>query len=155
VAAALVTLALAGGVGAEPWGGLMPGESTLREVEQRFGRPNRERAVTEEGRTTPEWTYLADRSPRGIERMVVSFGVLRGGTFVPDVVRAIVVYPNERAFPLEAIAAGWGTPDAIGTDERTGQHALRWDKRGLLIMLDPSQKWAQMMLFAPAPAGTP
>lgn len=155
VAALALSLALAGGAGAEPWGGLVPGHSTLREVEQRFGRPSRERSVTEEGRTAAEWTYVGDRVPQGVERIVISFGFLRGGAFVPDLLRAIVVYPKERAFSLDVIIAGWGSPDAIGTDERTGQHALRWDKRGLLILLDPGQKWAQMMLFAPAPGTTP
>src|SRR5262249_20280496 len=63
-------------LGAENWGGLTPGESTRAQVEALYGRPSRERPLTEEGRTVAELTYAADRAPRGLERMVVSFGLM-------------------------------------------------------------------------------
>ena len=148
----LVALATAGPASAETWAGITPGETTRQEVEARHGRPTRERMLVEEGRTVPEWTYLTDRAPRGLDRMVVSFGFLRPEGFTADVVRAVVIYPKPRVFTLEAIGDGWGTPDAIGTDEQTGRPAFRYDARGLLIILDRTGAWAEVLLFAPTPA---
>lgn len=142
----------AGRLAAESWGGLTPGVSTRRDVETLFGRPSRERPVVEEGRTVPEWTYVAERAPSGLERMVVSFGLLRGGAFDPDLVRAITIYPRPRVFSLLAITNGWGTPEGIGTEEATGRPSLHYPRRGLLIILDRSGSWAELILFAPAPA---
>jgi len=135
---------------ADGWGGMTPGESTLRDVQARYGRPTRERQVVEEGRSVPEWTYVGERAPAGLERMVVSFGLLGPAGFAPDVVRAVAIYPKPRVFSLGAITSGWGTPDAVGSDERTGQAAFRYDRRGILILLDPTETWAEMILFAPA-----
>lgn len=135
---------------ADSWGGIVPGESTLRDVQARFGSPTRERSVVDEGRTAAEWTYFGDRAPAGLERMVVSFGLLGPAGFVPDVVRGLVIYPKPRVFSLGDITAGWGTPDAVGSDEQTGQVALRYDRRGVLVILDRTETWAEVILFAPA-----
>jgi hypothetical protein len=149
-----LALGAAGRVAAESWGGLTPGVSTRRDVEALFGRPTRERPVVEEGRTVPEWTYVGERAPAGLDRMVVSFGLLRGGTFDPELVRAIAVYPRPRVFSLRAITNGWGTPEAIGTEEATGRPSLHYPQRGLLIVLDRSGSWAELLLFAPAQAAS-
>lgn len=139
----------------EAWGGLVPGETRRAEVEARYGRPTRERTVTEEGRTGAEWTYLAERAPRGLDRMVVSFGLIRPEGFVPDLVRSVAIYPRPRVFTVETIAAGWGTPDAIATEEATGRPAFRYDARGLFVILDRTGAWAEMLLFAPPQAPAP
>jgi len=149
---ALISVALAGPASAESWGGIVPGETTRRELETRYGRPTRERMVVEDGRTVPEWTYAGERAPRGLDRMVVSFGLIRPEGFTPEVVRGVTIYPKPRVFTLQAIATGWGTPDAIGTDSPTGRPAFRYDARGLLIILDPSGAWAELLLFAPRQA---
>jgi hypothetical protein len=107
--------------------------------------------VVEEGRTASEWTYMGDRAPTGLDRMVVSFGLLGPGGFAPDMVRALVLYPKPRLYSLGTITQGWGTPDAVGSDEQTGQVAFRYDRHGVLILLDRTESWAEMILFAPAP----
>jgi hypothetical protein len=153
-----VALVLAPGparpVAAEAWGGLTPGISLRRDVEALYGKPSRERAVVEEGRTALEWTYAGERAPGGVERMVVSFGLLRGGAFEPDLVRAISVYPRPHVFSLRAITNGWGTPDGIGTEEATGRPSLHYRTRGLLIVLDRTGSWAELLLFAPPQDGS-
>jgi hypothetical protein len=146
---AVVLLALGTRAGAESFGGLTPGETTRTEVERLFGRPSRERTLVEDGRTVAEWTYAAERAPQGMERMVISYGFFVGGRFVPDVVRAVMVYPKPRVFSLRAITNGWGTPDAIGTEEATGRPSFQYRTQGLLIIFDKTGSWAEMLLFAP------
>ncbi len=141
---------LAGPAWAATWGGLVPGETTRREVEANYGRPTRERTVVEEGRTVPEWTYVGERAPAGLERMVVSFGALRPEGFLPDIVRSVTIYPKPRMFSIESIGRGWGTPDAVGTDEQTGRPVFRYYAKGLLVILDRSGSWAEVLPFAPA-----
>jgi hypothetical protein len=136
--------------GADSWGGITPGQSTLGDVQARYGRPTRERSVVDEGHTVPEWTYIGERAPAGLNRMVVSFGLRGPAGFTADVVRAVAIYPKPRVFSLEAVTIGWGTPDAVGSAEQTGQLALRYDRRGVLVLLDPTKTWAEMILFAPA-----
>jgi hypothetical protein len=145
----LATLALASAASAATWGGLTPGESTRADVERLFGRPSRERTMVEEGRTVVEWTHAADRAPQGMERMVVSFGFLVGTRFAPDVVRAVALYPKPRLFSLRSITNGWGTPDAIGTEEATGRPSFHYRAQGLLIILDKTGSWAELLLFGP------
>jgi hypothetical protein len=146
-------LAAAGHVGAESWGGLTPGETTRAGVERLYGRPSRERTLVEEGQTSAEWTYAAERAPRGLDRMVISFGLLAGGRFSPDVVRAVALYPRPRVFSMPVVTSGWGTPDAIGTEEATGRPSFHYRARGLLIIFDKTQSWAEFLLFGPRQAG--
>ncbi len=150
---ALGMLAVTGDVRAETWGGLTPGETTRAGVETLFGRPSRERLLVEEGRTVSEWTYAAERAPRGMDRMAISFGYMVGGRFAPDVVRSVTLYPHPRVFSLRTITNGWGAPDAIGTEEATGRPSFQYRTRGLLIILDKAGNWAELMLFAPRQAG--
>ena len=112
LALAVAVLAAAGELGAESWGGITPGETTRPGVETLYGRPSRERTLVEEGRTVAEWTYAGERAPQGLERMVVSFGLMVSGRFVPDVVRSLTLYPKPHVFSLRSISNGWGTPDA-------------------------------------------
>jgi hypothetical protein len=133
------------------WGGITPGETMRRDVEARYGAPSRTQTVTEEGRNSVEWTYVGDRAPRGLERMVVTYGLLRGSSFVPDVVRALTLYPKPGVFRVQQLSTGWGKPEAIGSDERTGRSAMRYDAQGLLVILDKTGQWAETMVFAPQP----
>ena len=147
----LACLLLAAGAPAlaASWGGVTPGETLRRDVEARYGAPTRTQNVTEEGRTSVEWTYAGERAPQGMERMVVSYGLLRGTTFVPDVVRSLTLYPKPGVFRVQAISAGWGRPEGIGTDQQTGRSALRFDAQGLFVILDKTGQWAETMVFAP------
>ena len=156
VPALLATLAIlvaASLAAAASWGGITPGETVRRDVEARYGRPTRERIVTEEGRTANEWTYTGERAPQGVERMVVSFGLVKGTSFFPDLVRALTLYPRRGVFPLRLVTEGWGKPDAIGTDEQTGRPAFRYDAKALLVIFDRTGEWAEVMVFAPEQSG--
>lgn len=151
----LATLALASGARAESWGGITPGQTARPEVERLYGRPSRERTMVEEGRTVSEWTYAGERAPQGMERVVISYGDLIGGRFVPDVVRAVTLYPKPRVFTFRAIMNGWGKPDAIGTEEATGRPALHYRTQGLFIILDKTESWAEVLVFGPRlPSGS-
>ena len=154
LALAVAVLAAGGDVVAETWGGITPGESTRPDVERLYGRPSRERSLVEEGRTVAEWTYAEDRAPRGLVRMVVTYGLMSGGRFAPDVVRSVTLYPKSQVFTLQVIASGWGEPDAIGTEEATGRPSFHYRTRGLLIIFDKAGSWAELLLFGPRqPAG--
>jgi hypothetical protein len=153
--ALLLGLALLGRAGegrAESWGGITPGESTRAQVQALFGAPSREQTVVEEGRSAVEWIYMGERAPRGLTRMAVSFGLLRGGRFEPDVVRALTLEPRPHVFSLRAITNGWGQPDAIGTHEATGRPSLQFKKAGLLVILDRTGAWAELLLLGPRPS---
>jgi hypothetical protein len=135
------------------WGGITPGTSRRAEVEGRFGRPTEERSVTEGGLTGAEWTYAGTRAPAGLERMVVGFGLLGPGGFVPELVRMLVLYPKPRVFTVIELVTGWGKPDGIGTEERTGRSLLRWESAGILAYLDVSGEYAEVLVFAPGTSG--
>jgi hypothetical protein len=144
----------AGDLGAESWGGLTPGETTRTGVEALYGKPSRERSLVEEGRTVAEWTYAGERASRGLDRMIVSFGLMVGGRFVPDVVRSVVLHPKPHVFSIRSITSGWGPPDAVGTEEATGRPSFHYRPLGLLIILDRTGAWAEFLLFGPRqPAG--
>jgi hypothetical protein len=149
LALAVAVLAAGGELCAESWGGLTPGETRRAAVEDLFGRPSRERSLVEEGQTVTEWTYAGERAPKGLERMVLSFGFAAGGRFVPDIVRSVVLYPKPHVFSLRSISNGWGSPDAIGTEESTGRPSFHYRTLGLFIIFDKTGSWAELMLFAP------
>jgi hypothetical protein len=142
-------LSVGGDVGAESWGGITPGETTQAGVEKLFGRPSRERPLVDEGRTVAEWTYAEDRAPKGLIRMVVNYGLMANGRFVPDVVRSVTLYPKPRAFPVRIVFDGWGEPDAIGTEEASGRPSFQYRSRGLLVVFDKTGAWAELLLFGP------
>jgi hypothetical protein len=148
----VAVLGTAGDVGAESWGAITPGETMQTGVERLYGRPSRERTLVDEGRTVAEWTYAEDRAPRGLTRMVISYGLMVGDRFTPDVVRSVVLYPKPRVFTLPTISDGWGEPDAIGTEEATGRPSFHYRTRGLLIIFDKTGSWAELLLFGPRQA---
>ena len=129
---------------------ITPGESTRKDVEAEYGKPSRDATVVQEGRTVAEWTYAADRAPKGFTRMVVAFGLFREGQFRPDLVRAVTFYPEAGVFTLAALTNGWGEPVATATDASTGRTILRYDG-GPLVALDRTGRWAEVMTFPPAP----
>ena len=154
LALSLTLLAAGGDVGAESWGGITPGETTRAGVESLYGRPSRERTLVDEGRTVAEWTYAEERAPRGVMRMVVNYGLMSGDRFIPDVVRSVTLYAKAQVFTLPSISAGWGEPDAIGTEEASGRPSFHYRTRGLLIVFDKTGSWAEILVFGPRqPAG--
>lgn len=149
LAALLASMVVSGLAAAAGWGGITAGVTTREEVETLFGRPTRQRVVAEEGQTGTEWTYVGERAPRGLERLVVGFGLLGPDGFAPDLVRSLTLYPKPRVFTAEMIGQGWGKPDAIGTEEQTGRPAMRYDQEGLLVVMDPTAQWAEVLVLAP------
>ena len=77
-------------------GRITPGESTRRDVEAEYGKPSRDAAVVQEGRTVAEWTYAADRAPKGFTRMVVAFGSAGTRKSIFDQSTFIVLRMGER-----------------------------------------------------------
>ena len=136
-------------VGAESWGGITPAETSKRDLQARYGPPSRERSLVQEGKTVAEWTYTGDRAPTGTERMVISFGYILPSGFTPDVVRSITLYPKPRLFPVQVLVDGYGKPDVLATEESTGRPAMRYEERGLFIVLDSTGRWAEMIFLAP------
>lgn len=145
-----VALGAAGHAGAAGWGRVVPGDTTRRDVETIYGKPSREGSVVEDGRTGSEWTYLSDRCPQGVNRMVVAYGLIRNGQFVPDLVRALTLYPDAGVFTEAALSNGWGEPVQTGTDDSSGRALLRYAE-GLWVALDRTGRYAEVMTFAPAP----
>ena len=129
---------------------ITPGESTRKDVEAEYGKPSRDATVVQEGRTVAEWTYAAGRAPKGFTRMVIAFGLLREGQFQPDLVRALTLYPEAGVFTLATLANGWGEPVATATDASTGRIIHRY-AGGLLVALDRTGRWAEVMTFPPGP----
>jgi hypothetical protein len=130
------------------WAQIVPGESKRRDVEAAYGKPSRDRTVVEEGRTVGEWTYLSDKCPKGVNRMVIAWGLIVDGQFVADVVRALTVYPDAGAFSESALRNGWGEPVRRGIDDTTGRTLLGFSE-GLIVALDRTGSYAEVMLFAP------
>lgn len=153
VAGVLVSLTMIGPVAsAADWGGIQPGVSTTQDVEALYGPPVARRTVVEEDRSAPEWTYTGTRAPQGVEQLTVSFGLTGSSGFRADVVRAVTLYPRPRIFTVEGITAAWGKPDAIGTDQKTGQTLFRYDAKGLLVVMHKSGEWVEVLLFTPPAA---
>lgn len=154
----VVALALAAGlvlgaatrVDAAGWAQIVPGESRRRDVEAVYGKPSRERSVVEEGRTVSEWTYTSDKCPKGVSRMVIAYGLILDGQFGPDVVRSLTVYPDPGAFSEAALTNGWGEPVRRGIDDASGRTLLGFAE-GLIVALDRTGKYAEVMVFAPVP----
>src|SRR5262249_14262082 len=145
-----VSLTMAGPAAvAADWGGIQPGVSTSQDVEALYGPPVARRTVVEEGRSAPEWTYTGNRAPRGVEQLIVSFGLVGSSGFRGDLVPAVTLYPRPRIFTVEAITTAWGKPDAIGTDQKTGQALFRYDTKGLLVVMHKSGEWVEVLLFTP------
>ncbi len=134
---------------AADWGGIQPGVSTSQDVEALYGPPVTRHTVVEEGHSAPEWTYTGTRAPRGVDRLVVSFGLMGSSGFRGDLVRAVTLYSKPRIFTVEGITSAWGKPDAIGTNEKTGQTLFRYDTKGLLVVMHKSGEWVEVLLFTP------
>jgi len=125
--------------------GVTPGKSEKATVQAMFGPPSREVAKKEEGYETSEWIYEGTRAPIGGTKLVVQFGFLTGGTFRPDVVRALTYSPKPNIFPGPAIIEGWGVPDKRGTD--SSGRTVFFYRRGLIATLDKEGRETSEMLF--------
>ena len=77
--------------GAASWGGIVPGDTTLEQVRERYGAPSKETKQKVETYDTTTWIFEGPNAPSGINRMVVDFGLLKPDGFKPNVVRLFVL----------------------------------------------------------------
>ncbi|MGH7311736.1 MAG: hypothetical protein ACREJV_01090 [Candidatus Rokuibacteriota bacterium] len=96
---------------AAEWGGIKPGESTMETVRARYGPPSSTKTEKTDGYDTTQWGYESPRTPAGIQRLVVDFGLLGAGVFRPQVVRTFRLEPKPGIFTRPTVLAGWGEPE--------------------------------------------
>ena len=139
-----LALALPAAACAAGWGGIEPGETTLEQVRERYGAPSKETKQKIETYDTVTWIYEADKSPAGINRMVVDFGILKPDGFKPNLVRVFVIEPRPTIFAVQTVVDGWGTPTATG--DSNGYPTIAYDA-GLVVVFDKQSLWAESMTF--------
>lgn len=153
VAAALVLDV--GGVAAEQWGGIEPGESTMAVVKSLRGAPTRTAKQKVEGYDTEEWVYEDARAPAGIRRLTIDFGLVTAAGYRPDLVRSLRLDPKPGAFTKESIVTGWGAPAGVGKE---GEVDFFFYKEGLFVYFAKDGHGVATMTFTPPqlpPPGTP
>jgi hypothetical protein len=153
VAAALVLGA--GAAGAEQWGGIEPGESTMAVVKSLRGTPTRTAKQKVDGYDTEEWVYEDAKAPAGIRRLTVDFGLVTASGYRPDLVRSLKLDPKPGAFDKESITTGWGAPAGIGKE---GEVDFFFYKEGLFVYFAKDGHGVATMTFTPPqlpPPGAP
>lgn len=136
----------AGVVGAEQWGGIEPGVSTMANVRTLRGEPTRKGTQKVEGYDTAEWVYDGARAPGGIARMTVDFGLMTPAGYKADLVRTFKLEPKPGAFDRDSVTAGWGPPDGVGKD---GEFEFSFYKEGLFVYFDKDGFRVTSMVFTP------
>jgi hypothetical protein len=136
---------IASAAGAAEWGGIKPAESTMDAVRSRYGAPTRTRTEKTDGYDTAQWVYESPRTPAGLQRLVVDFGLLVGGVFQPQVVRAFRLEPKAGLFTRATILAGWGEP---ARSSPAGELPLWFFYEGGLVVYFDKEGWqVESMLF--------
>lgn len=132
-------------VEAAEWGTIQPGKSTMDTVRARYGAATRTTTEKTDGYDTAQWVYEGTQAPAGIQRLVVDFGFLEGGTFRPQVVRSFRLEPKPGVFTRATVVAGWGEPDRESPVDQLPR-ALFYDV-GLLVYFDKAGWQVESMLF--------
>jgi hypothetical protein len=159
-----LVLAVPAAAWAASWGGIEPGETTLEQVRERYGAPSKETKQKIENYDTTSWTYEGDKSPSGIDRMIIDFGILKPDGFKPNLVRVFSIEPRPTIFAVQTVVDGWGLPAAAG--DQNGYPTMVYEA-GLVVVFDKDSLWASSLTFtvpqplpqpstttaAPAPAG--
>lgn len=138
------------------WGGIEPGVTTVQQVRERYGQPSKDTRPKVEGYDTQRWVYEDARAPAGLYRMTVDFGILRPAGYQPGVVRLLTLEPKPNIFGRYTVIQGWGLPDVVNDDKKSGA-TLLW-KDGLLVTFDESNENAVSMVFSvpqPIPESPP
>jgi hypothetical protein len=144
VVIAVVILATAVFARAAEWDSIVPGQSTFDTVRARLGEPGSRKTEKVEGYDTTEWIYEGERSPRGIRRLTVAFGILRPDGFKPNLVRTFRLEPSPGVFTEPTILAGWGPPSAAG---REGDFPALLYEDGLIVIFERDAYNVQQMIF--------
>lgn len=125
LAVAVVALVVPGATLAEEWGGIVPGDSTMDSVRERFGEPSSIGKKKVDKYDAVDWKYEEDRAPKGLIRMVVEFGVLKAGKYAPTAVRTFRLEPKPGVFTRGSIVIAWGKPQKMGHQD--GVPVMLWD----------------------------
>ncbi len=139
-----LALALPAAACAASWGGIEPGETSLEQVRERYGSPSKETKQKLENYDTTTWIYEADKTPAGINRMVVDFGILKPDGYKPNLVRVFVIEPRPSIFAVQTVVDGWGVPSAAG--DSSGFPTMVYEA-GLVVVFDKQSLWAESMTF--------
>jgi hypothetical protein len=131
---------------AAEWGGIVPGSSTMDSVRAQYGGPTRTDTQKTDGYDTASWTYEGAQAPQGMKRAVIDFGLVTGGQFRREVVRAFRLEPNVGAFDRRTILAGWGPPTRAGR-EADGEVFIYAE--GLIVYFEKDDFRPRLMLFTP------
>ena len=151
-----LALAVTAPAAALEWGGIEPGVTTVQQVRERYGQPNKDTRPKVEGYDTQRWVYEDARAPVGFYRMTVDFGILTPAGYQPGVVRLLTLEPKPNIFGRYTVIQGWGLPDVVNDDKKSGA-TLLW-KDGLLVTFDESNENAVSMVFSvpqPIPLSPP
>jgi hypothetical protein len=149
LAIALVALAFlldAAGAGAEQWGGIEPGESTMATVKSLRGTPTRTAKQKVDNYDTEEWVYEDAKAPGGLRKLTVDFGLMTPGGYRPDLVRSMRLDPRPGAFDKESVTTGWGAPAGIGKD---GDVEFFFYKEGLFVYFAKDGHGVLTLTFTP------
>jgi hypothetical protein len=153
VTALALALAVPAAVSAASWGGIIPGETTLEQVRERYGAPSSEKKQKVDNYDTTSWTYEGDKVTSGITRMIVDFGILKPDGFKPNLVRVFSIEPRPTIFAVQTIVDGWGLPAAAG--DQNGYPTMVYEE-GLVVVFDKETLWAQSLTFTvPQPLPQP
>lgn len=155
---ALVTaLVLAAGVvcvacaHAAEWGAIVPGTSTMQSVTAMYGAPSKTTTIKIDGYDSAEWVYEDGRTPPGIRRLTIDFGMLKSSTYAPDVVRTFTLEPRPGIFQRPAVVNGWGEPSSVGKKDAVPYFFY---EAGLFVFFDAAGWNAERLVFTPPqPAG--
>ena len=158
--ALLAGLAIAGllvgpaGAGAEEWGGIEPGVTTIEQVRARYGAPSKETRVKVEGYDTIQWIFEDARAPGGVQRLTVDYGLLTPQGYKQTVVRVLRLEPKPKIFGKNTVTQAWGIPDGTGT---ANEQPSFFYKSGLIVIFNKDGTDAVVLTFTPpqpdAPAG--
>jgi hypothetical protein len=144
--ALLLLLALALPARAADWGGIVPGTSRQTDVRNLYGAPTENRSQKVDGYDSVRWLYDGPRAPGGIQQMTVDFGLLIGGRYRPDVVRAVTLVPKPGVFNVDIVLEGWGRPDR---ESPAGQPIAFFYDSGVLIYFADDGRTVTSLVFTP------
>ena len=140
------------GAGAEEWGGIEPGVTTIDQVRARYGAPSKETRAKVEGHDTIQWVFEDARAPGGVQRLTVDYGLLTPQGYKQTVVRAFRLEPKPKVFGKNTVAQGWGPPDAIGS--QNDQETFFYQS-GLIVIFNKDGTDAIVLTFTPPQPDAP
>lgn len=136
---------------AAEWGTIIPGTSTMDSVKAMYGAPSKTSTTKIEGYDSAKWVYEGSRTPTGIRRLIVDFGILKSSAYKPDIVRTFTLEPRPGIFQRAAVVSGWGEPSSVG---REGTVPYFFYEEGLFVFFDKDGWEAERLVFTlPQPSG--